>query len=148
MSWLHRDHVDVKKEVSPSLVKKEIQFPDGVGSQKEELFIRGTEPNSKDRRIGQFNQRIIYPPSGTVISLDPDIPPELQKVFFISQSERNNLRWLLNDHTINETGRHFPWSPRAGTYVLTLVDENDRIIDSVDFEVRGPSEDEKGTFSH
>jgi len=148
MNWLHRDHVNAKKEPPAYLVRKEIQFPHGVGSPKEELFIQGTEPNSKDQRIGQFNQRIVYPPSGTVISLDPDIPPELQKVFFVSQPKRNNLRWVLNDHTISEVNSYFPWSPRAGAYTLTLVDENDQMIDSVHFEVRGSSEDEKGTFSN
>jgi penicillin-binding protein 1C len=136
MNWLHRDHVNAKRETLASLVRKEIQLPHGVGSQKEELFIQGTEPNSKDRKTGQFNQRIVYPASGTVISLDPDIPPELQKVFFVSQPERNDLRWVLNDHTINRTSSYFPWSPRAGTYVLTLFDENDQLMDSVHFEVR------------
>ncbi len=148
MNWLHRDHVNAKKKPPASLVRKEIQFPHGVGSLKEELFIQGTEPNSKDKNIGQFNQRIVYPPSGTVMSLDPDIPPELQKVFFVSQPKRNNLRWVLNDHTISEVNSYFPWSPRAGAYTLTLMDENDQMIDSVHFEVRGPSEDEKGTFGN
>jgi penicillin-binding protein 1C len=148
MNWLHRDHVNAKKEPPASLIRKEIEFPHGVGSLKEELFIQGTEPNSKDKKTGQFNQRIVYPPSGTVISLDPDIPPELQKVFFVSQPKRNNLRWVLNDHTISEVNSYFPWSPRAGAYTLTLVDENDQMIDSVHFEVRGSSEDEKGTFSN
>ena len=83
-----------------------------------------------------------------MFGLDPDIPPELQKIFFVSQPRRNNLRWVLNDHTISEVNSYFPWSPRVGAYTLTLIDENDQMIDSVHFEVRGPSEDEKGTFSN
>jgi penicillin-binding protein 1C len=144
MNRLHH-RMPMREEPSLHLARKEIQFPYGLGSAKEELFIRGTEPNTKDQRIGQFNQWIVYPPSGTVIGLDPDIPPELQKVFFVSQPKRNNLRWVLNGHTMKEMGSYFPWSPRAGAYTLALVDENGQKVDSVHFEVRGPSEDGKGT---
>jgi penicillin-binding protein 1C len=144
MNRLHH-RMPMREEPSLHLARKEIQFPYGLGSAKEELFIRGTEPNTKDQRIGQFNQWIVYPPSGTVIGLDPDIPPELQKVFFVSQPKRNNLRWVLNGHTMKEMGSYFPWSPRAGAYTLALIDENDQRVDSVHFEVRGPSEDGKGT---
>jgi hypothetical protein len=60
----------------------------------------------------------------------------------------NNLRWVLNDHTMKETNSYFLWSPRVGDYTLTLIDENDQMIDSVHFEVRGLSNDEKGTFGN
>jgi hypothetical protein len=39
-----------------------------------------------------------------VIALDPDIPPELQKVFFICQTNGGDLRWVLNGHTMNGVG--------------------------------------------
>jgi len=139
---------DTRNEPPAHLVRKEIQFPNDVAPPRKELFIGGTEPNLKDQRIGQFNQRIVYPPSGAVFGLDPDIPPEAQKIFFVSQPKRNNLRWVLNDHTMEETSSYFPWSPRVGDYTLTLIDENDQMIDSVHFEVRGPSNEEKGTFNN
>jgi hypothetical protein len=70
-----------------------------------------------------------------------DIPPELQKIFFISQANEEDLRWVLNGHTISRVGRFLPWTPKAGTHALTLCDGGNEIIDSVNFEVRGPSED-------
>ncbi len=147
MNRLH-PHVNTRKEPPAHLVKKEIQFQHDAAPSRKEFFIEGTEPNSTEQRVGQFNQRIVYPPSGSVIGLDPDIPPDLQKIFFVSQPRGNNLRWVLNNHTISKVNNNFPWSPKVGTYVLTLVDENDQMIDSVHFEVRGPSEDGKGTFSN
>jgi penicillin-binding protein 1C len=141
MNWLHRNEVSPKREPPSTIVKKEIDFPQGMEPSREELFIRGTEPNSKDRRIGQVNQRIVYPPSGTVIALDPDIPQELQKIFFISQNNEGDLRWVLNGHTISRVGSFLPWTPRAGTHILALYDGENRIIDSINFEVRGPPED-------
>jgi penicillin-binding protein 1C len=139
MNQLH--YPDNNPEVGPpqSLVKKEIQFSQGVEPARAEWFIQGTEPNAKDQNVGQLNQRIIYPPSGTIIALDPDIPPELQKIFFISQPRASCLRWVLNDHTIMEGEHNHPWTPQAGAYTLSLVDEKGRIVDAVRFEVRGPS---------
>jgi penicillin-binding protein 1C len=117
-----------------------VDFPQGTEPSREEWFIQGTEPHSKNKRIGQFNQRIVYPPSGTVIALDPDIPPELQKIFFISQANEEGLRWVLNGHTISRVGSILPWTPEVGTHALTLCDRGNEIIDSVNFEVRGPSD--------
>jgi penicillin-binding protein 1C len=139
MNWLHRNEVSPKREPPSTIVKKEIDFPQGMEPAREEWFIRGTEPHSKDKRAGQFNQRIVYPPSGTVIALDPDIPQELQKIFFISQNNEGDLRWVLNGHTMTKVGSFLPWTPKAGTHILALYDGENRIIDSVNFEVRGPS---------
>jgi penicillin-binding protein 1C len=139
MNWLHRNDVTAKRAPPTRMVRKEIDFPQGTEPSREEWFIRGTEPHSKDKRIGQVNQRIVYPPSGTVIALDPDIPPELQKIFFISQTQEEDLRWVLNGHTISRVGSILPWTPKAGTHALTLCDRENEIIDSVNFEVRGPS---------
>jgi penicillin-binding protein 1C len=139
MNWLHRNDVSPKRAPPTRIVRKEINFPQGLEPSREEWFIRGTEPHSKDKRIGQVNQRIVYPPSGTVIALDPDIPPELQKIFFISQTQEIDLRWVLNGHTISRVGSILPWTPKAGIHALTLCDRENEIIDSVNFEVRGPS---------
>jgi penicillin-binding protein 1C len=139
MNWLHRDDGSPKKEPPTRIVRKEIDFPQGTEPSREEWFIQGTEPHSKDKRIGQFNQRIVYPPSGTVIALDPDIPSELQKVFFICQTNGEDLRWVLNGHTMSKVGSILPWTPEVGTHALTLCDRENEIVDSVNFEVRGPS---------
>jgi penicillin-binding protein 1C len=140
MNWLHRDDGRPKKEPPARIVRKEVDFPQGAEPSREEWFIQGTEPHSKDKKIGQFNQRIVYPPSGTVIALDPDIPPELQKVFFICETDGGNLRWVLNGHTMNGVGNIVPWTPEAGMYALALCGRENEIIDSVNFEVRGPSD--------
>jgi penicillin-binding protein 1C len=139
MNQLHSAGSSPVMRPPQALVKQEIRFPQGVEAAREEWFIPGTEPNAQDREVGQFNQRIVYPPSGTIIALDPDIPPELQRIFFVSQPRADHLQWVLNDHTITEGGKDYPWTPQAGSYTLSLVDAKGRIIDTVQFEVRGPS---------
>ena len=113
---------DPKREPPASLVRREIEFPQGMESSRKEWFIRGTEPNSRDQRIGQFNQRIVYPPSGTVIALDPDIPLELQKIFFISQTNEDDFRWVLNGVPMETVGKTIPWTPKAGKYFLAIAE--------------------------
>ena len=141
MNFLHRDDPGIKREALPRLVRREIEFPQDIAPSREEWFIRGTEPNSKDRRIGHFNPRIVYPPSGTVIALDPDIPFDLQKVFFISQIGENHLRWVLNGVPMEAVGKTIIWTPKAGKYSLAIANKEEKILDYVYFEVRGPEVD-------
>ena len=138
INFLHRNCPSIKREVLPGLVRREIEFPQGIAPSREEWFIRGTEPDSKDQRIGQFNPRIVYPPSGTVIAIDPDIPLELQKIFFISQTNQNDFRWVLNGVPMEMAGKTIPWTPKAGKYFLALADGEGKILDYIYFEVRGP----------
>ncbi len=155
MNFLHKNDPSIKRESFSSLVRREIEFPQDIVPSREEWFIRGTEPNSKEQRIGPFHPRIVYPPSGTVIALDPDIPSELQRIFFISQTSENDFRWVLNGSPMEAVGKTIPWNPKAGKFFLAIADGEEKILDYVYFEVRGPEadrnlfpEDEKGAFTH
>ena len=139
IDFLHRNETGFKEKPPVRVVNREIEFTRGAEPPRREWFIQGTEPNSRDRRMGQLNPRIIYPPSGTVIALDPDIPPDLQKVFFISQSTEEGLRWSMNGNPMEGHGRTLSWFPMAGRFLLSLSDQEGRVVDSVHFEVRGPT---------
>jgi penicillin-binding protein 1C len=141
IGFLHRDVPSIKQEASSGLVRKKIEFSQGVGVSREEWFIRGTEPSVQNQRTGQFNPRILYPPSGTVLALDPDIPAELQKVFFVSQVHEDDCQWLLNGSTLKMTGKTVGWIPKAGKYHLAIADKDEKVLDYVYFEVRGPGTD-------
>jgi len=142
MNRLHRNDVPAKREPPPGLIRRAIEFPRNLEPPKEEWFIRGTEPHFREKKIGQYNPRILYPPAGTRIALDPDIPPELQKIFFFSNTNQEGLRWMLNGEIIGRAGKPFGWAPRPGKYLLAMADPEERIIDSVSFEVRGSWEQE------
>lgn len=141
MDFLHRDVSSIQREALSSLVRKKIEFSDSTEASREEWFIRGTEPNFRSQRTGQLNPRILYPPSGTVMALDPDIPPELQKVFFVSQVHEDHWQWVLNGSALKMTGRTIPWIPNAGKYHLAIADKDGKVLDYVYFEVRGPGTD-------
>jgi len=137
MNYLHHHQSGHKMIVPKNVVKVEVASLGNSGKRQEEWFISGTEPVADVLSVKRYNERIVYPPSGTLIALDPDIPPDLQKVFFISRTEGNELRWRLNDTAIGETGKAVAWSPKRGKHILALTDSQGRIIDSVNFEVRG-----------
>jgi hypothetical protein len=61
------------------------------------------------------------------------------KTSFISRTNEEDLRWVLNGHTMSKVGSILPWTPKAGTHALRLCDRENEVIDSVNFEVRGPS---------
>ena len=141
MGFLHRDVSSIEREAHSGLVRKRVEFSEDGTASREEWFIRGTEPNLINQRTGQFNPRILYPPPGTVMAVDPDIPRELQKVFFVSQVHEDHFRWVLNGSVLEDTGKAIPWIPREGKYHLAIADKDENVLDYVYFEVRGPGTD-------
>jgi penicillin-binding protein 1C len=140
MNFLHRNEPSSDEKPPTNVVSREVELSQGMESGRKEWFIRGTEPHSTDRKIVQLNQRILYPPSGTIMAVDPDIPPEVQKVFFISQTDKEELHWMLNGAVMDGMGKTVSWSPKAGSYFLSMLDREGNVLDSVRFEVRGPAE--------
>lgn len=139
MKWLHRGQAPSWGVPPRGVVLKEAGLPPSLQPTGREWFIRGTEPASGEGRIGQENPRILYPPPGTVMAMDPDIPPGRQKVFFLSQAGAEDCRWVLNGLPFGGPGRT-SWDLRPGKFFLALVDGRNRVLDAVHFEVRGPSE--------
>jgi penicillin-binding protein 1C len=140
MDYLHGNRSSAKPAPPANVVKRDIQLSSGMEASRSEWFIRGTEPLGRSQDVGQVNQKILYPPSGTIMALDPDIPPGLQKVFFICESLGADIQWKLNDRPVAEKGKTIPWAPHAGKFSLSLLDREGHLLDRVIFEVRGPSE--------
>jgi len=139
MNYLHRKKPARKMAIPKNVVRQQFTSTSNIGKKPDEWFIRGTEPSENIQTVKQYNRKILYPPPGAIIALDPDIPPDLQKVFFIAQSAVKE-QWKLNQSAIGEKGKTVAWSPKKGQYLLELSDGQGKIIDSVNFEVRGPEE--------
>jgi penicillin-binding protein 1C len=78
--------------------------------------------------------QITSPTAGTIIALDPDIPPRHQRLHFTALGEAG--QWLLNGKKIANTPNH-QWLPMPGRHTLQLADVQGRVLDEVKFEVRG-----------
>ena len=155
MNHLHRTQPSRAPTPPPGLVQSRVAF-DGLEAARSEWFIKGTEQNlfatdsgagraridwSTDRKnslqstfSAEIEPKITSPTTGTIVALDPDIPPKAQRVSF--KGEGRNLRWLI-DGKVVARGAQAQWLPWPGRHVVQLIDSNGKVRDEVKIEVRG-----------
>jgi penicillin-binding protein 1C len=138
MNFLHQDIPSSPPGPPGGVLEIKITYSDKSEPERQEWFIAGTET----RRIirdgpAAGNAKITYPPDGTVLAYDPDIPEEFQMVFFSATPQHSKWKWVLNDEPIATQNSPVKWQPKAGAYTLNLVDSSKAVLDSVTFEVRG-----------
>jgi len=82
--------------------------------------------------------RIATPAPGTIIALDPDIPPTRQRLqFAVSEPAVGaGLRWRMDGKPLGQ-GAHIAWLPWPGRHVVQLTDARGQVLDEVRIEVRG-----------
>jgi penicillin-binding protein 1C len=118
----------------PGVETAQVRFEPPVEPPRDELFIEGTaETAVAQKPPEQLRPAIVYPESGQIIAIDPDIPEPLQRVPF-SAVGAGEPHWRLNGAPVDESA---PWRPKPGRWHLTLHDANGVELDSVQFEVRG-----------
>jgi penicillin-binding protein 1C len=141
MNWLHRDLRSAPPPRRAGVITAGAVFPAGAESERSELFLAGTEPLQVDNHpppgAPLLIPRIAYPPEGTIIVIDPDIPDENQLLFFEADNVTSGaVRWLLNNELLAEGDEGRRWAPRPGRYRLALIDDDGRTLDAVSFQVR------------
>jgi penicillin-binding protein 1C len=154
MNYLHKDDKGVLPHPPKNVYAKTIYFQNGVEPPRNEWFVRDTGPIGGEEIQGVVSInaahaiiRITYPADGMIISLDPDIPEENQYIFFETIASSSGHVWTLNGERIpGALPDAVRWKPVRGRYVLSLVDREDHVIDTVHFEVRGAEPRTAGTF--
>jgi penicillin-binding protein 1C len=120
---------------------------------RREWFLQGTQQPSfamtSDAPYAQYSSdaaqkgsessgspaaRITAPTTGTIIALDPDIPPNHQRVNF--QAEGTHLQWLMDGKPFAK-GSSAQWLPWPGRHVVQIADAKGQVLDVVRLEVRG-----------
>src|SRR3989338_6285810 len=141
MNYLHHEGHSNPVLLPAGVIAKEIKFQNNIEHARLEWFIQGTEPINMmtDVTKSEENPHIIYPANGTIIALDPDIPTENQLLFFEAKSDNRQFGWVLNNERIGDSIAAVSWKPKRGKYLLSLVNNQNNIVDSVAFEVRGAS---------
>ena len=144
MRFLHAREPSRAPRPPPGLVEARVAFgPGGDGNPLEaarsEWFLQGTEQplfalDNSGAPVEAAAARITAPADGTIIALDPDIPPLHQRVRF--ESEGRGVQWRID-------GKHFArgntaqWLPWPGRHVIELVDATGKVVDQRKLEVRG-----------
>ncbi len=78
--------------------------------------------------------RITAPAPGTIVALDPDIPPQRQRLNFTAQGPAT--RWRIDGKAAGQ-GTTLAWLPWPGRHRVQLVDAAGQVCDEIRIEVRG-----------
>jgi penicillin-binding protein 1C len=122
-----RELVAYLHATSPSLAPAR---PTSLVAVSGEHYLQGTAPQQAGASLARAGRFGIHTPrEGTVIVLDPEIPPSAQRLVFQGAPGQ----WLLNGRSLGQ-GARVDWLPRPGRYVLERRDKLGQ--DHVAFEVR------------
>lgn len=149
MRFLHAREPSRAPKPPAGLVEARVAFGPGADGNpleaaRSEWFLQGTEQplfaldtsasGTPGASADTAAARITAPADGTIIALDPDIPPLHQRVRF--ESEGRGVQWRID-------GKHFArgnsaqWLPWPGRHVIELVDATGKVVDQRKLEVRG-----------
>jgi penicillin-binding protein 1C len=164
MGYLHKTRPSRAPKPPADMVQARVNFADdlhtvAMGSNsgssevetyreaaRQEWFIEGTQQSSFALRDAVTDaakagaggntaaSRITAPASGTIIALDPDIPPNRQRLSFAAQGVP--ARWLMDGKEFAK-GPQAQWMPWPGRHVVTLADAKGQTLDQIRIEVRG-----------
>jgi penicillin-binding protein 1C len=157
MGYLHRSTPSKAPAAPAGLVQQNVQFAaPGTGAPVEaarsEWFLAGTEQpriamktgaayadfagagGQKCMKNGLEAARITAPAPGTIVALDPDIPPQRQRLNFASQGPAT--RWRIDGKAAGQ-GSTMAWLPWPGRHRVQLVDAAGQVCDEIRIEVRG-----------
>ncbi len=81
--------------------------------------------------------RILAPAPGTIVALDPDIPPDRQRLrFSAGDAAGTALRWRIDGKVLGR-GAQWGWLPWPGRHQVELLDARGTVLDQLQIEVRG-----------
>jgi penicillin-binding protein 1C len=145
MGFLHQQQRSQAPRTPAGVVQVAVQFADAgqttAEAPRQEWFIDGTQqihfarPSAQAQ--AQLAARITAPTQGTIIALDPDIPPTRQRVAF-QASGPSTLRWVMDGKPLGK-GTRVQWLPWPGAHVVQLTNERGVVLDEIRIEVRGAS---------
>jgi penicillin-binding protein 1C len=137
MNILHAGRPSRPPRIPADLTTTRVSFHQGLEPAREEHFLKGTEPVFPVRPDDHYRKpRITYPTTETLISLDPEIPEDLQRVPFQFHPSTQAYEWVLNNRKTGNSESLFLWKPERGNFLLSIVDRENRVVDAVEFLVR------------
>ena len=143
MDWLSRgDRTPASVANTPpaGVVRQSIRFepPGRIGeAARQEWFLTGTALRVVRLAEDGALAHIAYPGAGTIIALDPDIPPARQRVALqLSGAAGAGWQWRIDGQRVGKATRGAHWLPRPGRHRLALIDGQGGEIEALDFEVR------------
>jgi penicillin-binding protein 1C len=114
-----------------------VRFEPPVEPARTEWFVAGTETDRAQLAGPGGGPRIPTPPDGVVVAVDPDIPPENQRLVFIAEAVVGVVaEWVLDGASLGPVDQPVRWTPVPGAHRLALRSDGHE-LDAVSFRVRG-----------
>lgn len=138
MDWLHRGQPASATPKPPrNLNSRRIRFEALLEPARNEWFLAGSEMNIVRLAGSPALGRIAYPGEGTIVALDPDIPPERQRIA-LQLSGKADERWIwrMDGKPLGRAAQPLLWLPSPGKHRLSLEDSHRREIEAIQFQVR------------
>ena len=152
MRHLHRTEPSLPPPPPTGVVQVPVRFTASgtspmIEPPRDEWFIAGTQqevfamPGGGDlqKRAGSAgvdidSGRIEAPTNGTILALDPDIPPNRQRLLL--QANVGGGEWWIGNKRIGH-GQKLDWLPWPGRHRIELRSRQGTVLDAVGIEVRG-----------
>ena len=108
----------------------------GQKGQNGHKIAKGSKSGARDtaQPAAAATARITAPAQGTVIALDPDIPPARQRLQFTATGD--SLLWRMDGKPLGR-GPRVAWLPWPGRHVVQITDAGGQVLDEIRLEVRG-----------
>lgn len=161
MAYLHRERASRPPAMPADVERVPVRFEGVPEPAREEVFLAGTAVpvvavgshyagTAAGRGAGRTAAAhgadpgraaaIASPADGTVFALDPDIPPQAQRVWLHAEDVAGRtaraVAWRLDGKRLGRGGK-LAWLPWPGRHRLELVDAGGTVLDTVRIEVRG-----------
>lgn len=147
MQYLHTQQ-PTQVPLKPSNVTAQpISYQGGLEAPRTEFFLPGTEQNIISvAHTNDIVPQISYPTRGMLVAIDPDIPPNRQRMHFAAQGVQGipGAIWILDGKALPVVKGKKPaadlgydWMPWPGRHLLVLQDRQGKVLDQLRFEVRG-----------
>ncbi len=146
MHYLHRSEPSKPPAPPPGLEQRTLRFAQQQEASRSEWFLRGTGQDviasatgpvpakARSRAPEPALARITSPTAGTIVALDPDIPPAHQRLRFTQDGSAG--RWLMDGKEFGR-GAQVAWLPWPGKHQVQLLNAQGKVVDEVRIEVRG-----------
>ena len=136
MQFLHAERAGKAPKPPDGLIHREVHYQPAVEASRQEWFLPGTDTGEVVLpEAAGAPPHIVSPAQGSVIALDPDIPPENQQIRLEAQAGAA-LGWRLDGKALGQALR-LHVAPTPGRHHLSLMNAEGKEEDGVDFEVRG-----------
>jgi penicillin-binding protein 1C len=137
MSALHENVASIAPEPPSGVVAVATTFKPALEPPRREWFL-GQRQSAAPVTIAPATQaaRIVSPPNGMIIAVDPDIPSSHQKLPISAEGATARMRLKLDGRVLAAATELTLWTPQTGAHRLSLEDGSGQLLDQILFTVR------------